>query len=703
MPADKYLLTKANVVVEDTKNVSGGDLSNYLRQKPNSTILGFWHLQLDIYNTAPTDTTTKSRKLLARNAHKMGEAPEIYDEEKTAASMYQIRKAMHNMGYFNATVDTSSIVKDRKLKLTYHVHASEPYRIREYSVNISEPAIASVANQPERLVHTGQQFNSNLLDQERDRITRVMRQNGFYFVEKAMLSYEADSSYMMHEVAVRLQTSDALDRINPALRERILTRYYIRNVIYVQDTLSTNRPLLRERVLRRQCKIRSGEMYNQRNVEQTYAALNQLGPVKYVDIAFDPVEGTDSLDCVVTVTRNKLNTISAEVEGTYSAGDWGIAVGAGFLNKNLFRGAEQLTINPRVSYEWRQNGGRALEAKVEAGLRWPSSLRVNIGYQYQRRPDEYIRTMANAGLYYTIQRYGSHFSHTFNILDISYVNLPWISDEYRTNIIDKSNVLRYSYEDHFIVDWSYTGQYSTQNQQRPNSSYVNLRYSIETAGNALYGICAAAKLPKDDAEQYRIFHVPFAQYAKADINFTFNQVIQPDHRLVYHAGIGVAVPYLNASVIPFEKRYFSGGSNSVRGWQARTLGPGGYRGKDGYIRYDMQAGDIRLDLNLEYRYHVWNWLNLAAFTDAGNIWTIRDYDSQPHGCFYWNEFYKQIAWAYGVGVRLDFSFLIFRVDFGVKLYDPTRLYTDGKVWRTAPNGLGWKDDMTFHFAIGYPF
>lgn len=703
VPEDKYLLTKTTVKVEDRSEVSGGDLSSYLRQKPNTAILGFWHLQLDIYNTAPKDTTTKARKRLARNAHKIGEAPEIYDVEKTAASMEQIRKAMYNRGYFNARVDTSTVVKDRKLKLTYHVYGGEPYQVKRYSVDIAEPVLAAVARSNDALLATGQQFNTSKMDQERQRITTAMRRDGFFYFEKGMLAYEADSSYMTHEVTVKLKTVDALDKMPEALHQQIFTRYYIRHVEFHQDTLSTDKPLLRERVLKRQCRIRPGDMYSERNVEQTYANLNQLGPVKYVDIAFEPVEGTDSLDCVVTITRNKLNTVSAEIEGTYSAGDWGIAVGAGYMNKNLFRGAEQISLNGRVSHEWRQNGGRALEAKAEADLRWPNSLRVNVGYQYQQRPDEFTRTMANAGLYYTIQRYGSHFSHTFNVLDISYVHLPWVSDDYRHNIIDKSSTLRYSYEDHFIVDWSYTGQYSTQNQQRPNSSYVNLRYSVETAGNALYGICAAAKLKKNENDQYEIFNVPFAQYAKADINFTYNQVLVPDHRLVYHAGIGVAVPFVNASVLPFEKRYFSGGSNSVRGWQARTLGPGGYRGKDGVVRYDMQAGDIRLDLNLEYRYHVWNWLHLAAFTDAGNIWTIRDYDSQPHGCFYWNEFYKQIAWAYGVGVRLDLTFLIFRVDFGVKLYDPTRLYTDGKVWRTASNGLGWKDDMTFHFAIGYPF
>jgi outer membrane protein assembly factor BamA len=175
--------------------------------------------------------------------------------------------------------------------------------------------------------------------------------------------------------------------------------------------------------------------------------------------------------------------------------------------------------------------------------------------------------------------------------------------------------------------------------------------------------------------------------------------------LVFHTDLGLALPYGNSQTIPFEKRYFAGGSNSVRGWAARTLGPGGYRGDGSWIDVNNQSGDIRLNLNLEYRAKVWSMIELAAFVDAGNIWTIFDYAAQPNGVFRWNEFYKQIALAYGVGVRLDFTFLVFRVDFGVKLYDPSRLYSSlkGTEWRTVPNGLNWTEDMAFHFAIGYPF
>ena len=726
VPENEYLLNKAKVKVLDNKDESVTGLDNYLRQRQNSEILGFWKLQLHIYNTAPADTTTKSKKRLAENAHKMGEAPEVYDPALTGISIQQLEQAMLNRGYFNATVDTQTVVKKRKVKLTYLVTANKPYFIRDYTVQLSQIDLLRAATAKGCLIHNGDRFDAGVMDNERQRIAYSMRCDGYYYFDKTMLDFRADSSYNTHEVAVMLKMRDNTETLPDSIKNKIYTRYRIRRISFYMDYdphrmpegkvltrkvendyeyCFIDKPLLRNRVLRKNCKLRPGDYYNEDMVERSYAQLNALGPVKYVDIAFEPA-GDDLLDCRITVSRSKLNSVSAEIEGTYSAGDWGIAAGLGYINRNIFRGAEQLSLNGRFSYEWRQNGGRAIEAKGEAGLLFPNSLQLKLAFQYQNRPDEFIRDIASAGLYYMIRRNpNSHWRHMFNLIDISYVYLPWKSDEFQTNIIDKSSVLKYSYEDHFIVDWSYTGIYTSRQQLRPDRNYLKFQYTIETAGNLLHAIASAAKLEKNEAGSYVLWNIPYAQYAKADMNFTFHQVIVPNHRLVYHIGMGVVVPYLNASSVPFEKRYFSGGSNSVRGWQARTLGPGGFKGTGGGLVYDMQAGDIRLDLNLEYRWKVWNFIELAAFTDAGNIWTIRDYKGQEHGVFTFDEFYKQIAWSYGVGLRLDFSILIFRVDFGVKLYDPTRLYEDGgsKVWRTAGNGLSWKDDMTFHFAIGYPF
>lgn len=698
VPEGQYLLNKARVKCVDDKTVPTSDLRGYLRQKQNTEIFGFWKLQLDIYNTAPADTTTKSKKKLAENAHKMGEAPVVYDEDLTRVSMQQLKQHMNNMGYFLAEVDTVKEIKNRKVNLTYLVTAHAPYKFRHYEVDIPMEEVREIAMDSRCKIIEGDQFSTEMLEAERERITTVMRNRGYFYFEKAMLEFTADSSLNSREVDVKIHMAPYLDQLDSAAIKRLRTQFTVRNVEYKLD----KKHFLRKGTLARSSRIHAGDRYADWRVERTYARMNALPPVKYVDIAFTPVEDS-LLDCSITISRAKLNTFSAEVEGTYSAGDWGVAAELNYANKNIFRGAEVLNVGARASYEWRANGGRALEARAEAGILFPSNVKVSVAYNYQQRPEEYTRTIANAGVaYYVPRKPGSRWTHQFNLVDINYIYVPWMSDRFKKEVIDKSSILLSSYEDHFIVDWSYLASYSTYNARRPNKSYMQLGMRVETAGNFLYGLSKIASLPQDAAGHYNLWKISFSQYAKGDINFTYHGIIEPEHHLVGHIGLGVAVPYLNADVLPFEKRYFAGGANGIRGWQARTLGPGAFSGKGKSVAYDLQVGDIKLDMNLEYRYKVLSFLELAAFLDAGNIWTIRDYDSQPDGTFHFDSFYKQIAWSYGVGVRFDLSLFIFRIDFGVKLHDPTRIW-ENKQWRTVPNGLGWKDDMTWHFAIGYPF
>ena len=721
VPKGEYLLNKANIKVEDTKEVAVSDLKNYLQQKQNTEILGFWKLQLGIYNTASLDTT----KWTSKNARRIGEAPVIYAPELTDRSIMQLRKAMQNKGYFTAKVDTTMTVKDRKVNLTYRVHAGEPYMIRRYRVDFQHDELKQIAQDQRTLISEGMQFDVDMLNQERQRIARAMRRNGCYYFDEDMIQFVADSTRLKKQVDVTVKLSDYAMQLSPEEQAQVFRHYKIAHVHFHIDYEIGRAPegermrasmkgdyeftwvgdkLLRENVLIRNCPLLPGDMYNEVRVERAYSNLNQLAPIKYVDISFDPIS-EDELDCHIVLSRSKLNSISVEAEGTYSAGDWGIAVGAGYANRNLFRGAEEFTVDGRTSYEWRQNGGRAIEAKASTGLKFPNSLAIDLNYNYQNRPDEYTRSIFGAGLQYQLRQRLSKWQHQFRFADISYVYLPWISDAFRDQFLQSTNILKYSYENHFIVGWGYSGNYSSFASRQPYRSYTNLNYNIETAGNLMLGLAEAFRFPTDSEGKYTLFGTRFAQFAKADVSFTYNQIFNPSHRLVYHADLGLAVPYANSQAVPFEKRYFAGGSNSVRGWTARSLGPGGYRGKGSMIDFNNQSGDIRLNLNVEYRAKVWSIIELAAFVDAGNIWTIFDYETQPNGQFHWNEFYKQIALAYGVGVRLDFSIFVFRVDFGVKLYDPSRLYDQwaGTQWRTVPNGLNWKEDMSFHFAIGYPF
>lgn len=722
VPQDELLLDKVHIKVEDTKDVSGVDLKNYLQQRQNTEILGFWKLQLGIYNTASLDTA----KWTSKNARRIGEAPVIYSPSLTDRSVAQLEKAMQNKGYFTAEVDTMMRVEDRKVDLTYLVNAGKPYVVRRYEVDFKQDDLRLVAQNPRTsLIKEGMQFDVDVLKQERQRIADEMRRSGCYYFNAELIQFFADTTQTKGQVDLTICLQDNFKALSPELQERIFRRYKIANVHFHIDYEIDRVPegkelhsasadgyeftwvgdkLIRENVLIRKCPIRPGGMYNYLRVDRAYSNLNQLAPVKYVDISFDSISENE-LDCHIVLSRSKLNSVSVEAEGTYSAGDWGVALGAGYANRNLFRGAEEFTLDGRASYEWRQNGGRAIEGKVAMGLKFSNSLEVDLNYNYQNRPDEYTRSIFNAGLQYQFNQRAAHLQHQFRILDISYVYLPWISDAFREQFLQSTNILKYSYENHFIVGWGYAGNYSSFSSRRPYQSYCNLNYNIETAGNLMLGLAEMFHFPLDPEGKYTLFNTRFAQFAKADFSVTYNQIFSQQHRLVYHADFGLAVPYANSQAVPFEKRYFAGGSNSVRGWTARSLGPGGYRGSGSLIDFNNQSGDIRMNLNLEYRAKVWSIFELAAFVDAGNIWTIFDYESQPFGQFHWNEFYKQIALAYGVGLRVDLSFFVFRVDFGVKLYDPSRLYeqVNGTQWRTVPNGLNWKEDMAFHFAIGYPF
>ena len=235
VPQDKYLLNKARVKCVDDKTVATNDLRNYLRQKQNTEIFGFWKLQLHVYNTAPLDTTTKSKKTLARNAFKMGEAPVVYDEELTAISMQQLEQQMYNQGYFNATVDTQKVVKDRKINLTYLVTARQPYNVRNYEVDIPLEAVRRIAEGQGCLIKKGQQFSTDKLDEERARITTVLQNLGYFYAEKSMLEFTADSALDSHEVDIRLHLAPYVEHLDSAALKRIKTRYYIRQMTYCID------------------------------------------------------------------------------------------------------------------------------------------------------------------------------------------------------------------------------------------------------------------------------------------------------------------------------------------------------------------------------------------------------------------------------------------------------------------------------------
>ena len=482
---------------------------------------------------------------------------------------------------------------------------------------------------------------------------------------------------------------------------------------------------LRPQVISDYNYLQSGKLYRNRDVQNTYSALGRLNILKYSNIRFREELEADSayLDAYVMLTRNKNKSLSFEIEGTNSAGDLGAAASVAYSHQNLFKGSETFTIKLRGAYEAVTGlegyaNSNYLEYGVETSLSFPEFMfpflssdfrrrsratsEVTVKYNWQIRP-EFERTVASAAWSYRWGKRGA--THRFDVFDLNYIYMPYRSETFREYLdyMDERNpLLRYSYEDLFIVRLGYTYTYNSSGATTLKTSQRNsysIRFNIEESGNLLYLFSRMINGSPKNGEAYQMANISFAQYVKTDFDYAKNFMIDDRNALVFHVGVGVAVPYGNSKSLPFEKLYFSGGANSVRGWSVRSLGPGGYRGDSNSLDYVNHTGDIKLDLNLEYRTHLFWKLNGAAFVDAGNVWTIRNREMQPEGLFKFNRFYKQLAVAYGLGLRFDLDFLIIRFDGGMKAINP--MYTGRD--RYPIISPDFKRDFAFHFAVGYPF
>ena len=332
---------------------------------------------------------------------------------------------------------------------------------------------------------------------------------------------------------------------------------------------------------------------------------------------------------------------------------------------------------------------------AESKRRFNASSELSFSYDMQNRPEFHRRVLSSAWRY----RWGiprGRWSYKLDAIDLNYIYMPWISgtfkSDYLDNVSNRNAILRYNYEDLFVMRMGFGMTY--------NDGTNAMRFNMETGGNLLKLASSVFEFNTNDQGQRTLFDIAFAQYVKGDFDYT--RIFRFDHvnSLVMHLDVGVAYPYGNSRVLPFEKRYFSGGANSVRGWSVRGLGPGSFKGSDGAIDFINQTGDMKLDINMEYRTHLFWKFNGAFFVDAGNIWTLREYKEQPGGQFKINEFYKQIAVAYGLGVRLNFDYFILRFDMGMKAIDPA--YEEKKDhYPILHHNL--KRDFTFHFAVGMPF
>ena len=687
----EYILNKVEVK-SDSAEYDAGALKQYVRQK-------------------------EKPKLFALFKNPFSKKPVIYDSIQARLTCQDLLTAMQNQGFLHAGVSlyTTKRKKAPKLDATYLLHPGEPFLIGKVEYDIEDKNIQDrlqLDNPDNQMLKPGMRFTVEALDNERKRISNLLIDDGYFRFNKDFIHFSADTITGRKDIAVTLHLMNY--KANSNAPETPHSRYEIRKINYLSN--DSDRIHLRHQVLLNATALKEGSPYSASALQRTYNNFARLQAVKYTNIRFVEAPDSGMLDCNIQISTNKPSTISFQPEGTNTAGDLGAAASLTYTNRNLFRGSEQLSIELRGAYEAitgleGYQDQNYQEYSIESKLVFPrfvapllsknfrrrqtANTEYSVAWDLQNRPEFHRRVFSMAWRYRWAEP-RHHLNWRFDLLDLNYVYMPWISETFKRDYLDdvdnRNAILRYNYEDIFIMKMGFGLTYSDEVDA--------FRLNVESSGNLLSAFSKALNFKINSQGQRTFINIAYAQYAKADFDYTHLVRFDDRNVLALHAGIGVAYPYGNSKVLPFEKRYFSGGANSVRGWGVRELGPGGYKGNDGRIDFINQTGDMKLDLNAEYRTPLFWKFEGALFVDAGNIWTLRKYDEQPNGQFKLDKFYKQIAAAYGMGLRLNFDYFILRFDMGMKAINPA--YESGdEHWAIIHPKLS--RDFAFHFAVGLPF
>lgn len=743
IPDGEYLL-------KDVKIVSNTNASNvvkarsYVRQMPNAKWFSLVKVPLYTYALSGRDTTLWINKVLQR----LGEPPVVFDEGLAERSRRNIEQMLLNDGYLHATVDLECEKRDDKKRAvaTYYLHERERYYVSDITLNTEDTLLYAIVDSTSELSHLrpGMPFSVDGMEQERSRLTKILRDKGYYRFQKDYITFTADTTH--HSNKVKLTMNIALFNPSPNTSPVAHKQYRIGNVYYVtgagmrfdENTLSKcdtlkyhdytilykDNSVVRPGVLVENTYLQPGDLYSQSSVDRTYNSFAQLTALKYTTVRMVERADTALLDCYIMFERNKRRSVGFEIEGTNTAGDLGAAASVTFSDKNLFKGSELLSLRVFGAYEAVSNlsgytGDSYFEYGAELSLRLlggiaqafvPADKRLllsstlfSLKLNSQERPEFDRRILSGSWSYMWSRR--KEAQHKLDILDLNYIYVPWISEtfkkEYLDSVSNMNSILKYNYENLLITKLGYSYSY---NSSRNNSNYFervvySVRTNVECSGNLLYGINSAFGGTRNSEGQYTLLNIAYAQYVKGDMDFATRINMDDRNSIVLHFGLGIAYPYGNSRILPFEKRYFSGGANGMRGWTVRSLGPGRYRNEGKSIDFINQSGDVKLDLNLEYRTHLFWKIHSAVFLDAGNIWTIREYEEQPGGQFKFTSFYKELALSYGIGFRFDFDLFVFRLDAAMKAINPA--YDGRERFPIICPRFG--RDFALHFAIGYPF
>lgn len=740
------MILKNNIVEIHSKDVefSKSDISSCIAQASNPKFLGFMPLTWVYYKTENKDS-----KFIKWINKTMGEKPVYFNNDLKETSVAQISKYLNDVGYFNSAISTEIKNKRGISKVYYGIYPARPYIIDSVSYKITDSVIYNYVKEIEETlpIKKGEIYNAFNFDDERDQITEHLKNNGYFYFTKDYIFMEVDTNFNDKKANVNIRIDNVID---PETQKYVNHKQYTINNIYIypkgvlqnnvngdttQYTFEINKhlgnetfhfiynenPKIRFKTFDNIIQLHTGSLYNSHQVTQTYKALNNLKIYNHNNIDFEPVESDNDsinlLNCNIILNRAKVNYYSLQLEGTNSSGDLGILGSFTYRNKNIFRGAEIFNISLRAGTQAQSvlvddEGNTSLfntkEFGIDASIFFPKFLSpiklknfakeyqprttLTVGYNLQARPI-YTRqiTLLTFGYNWMKNKYEQHIFTPLTLNSVKVDPTPSFQE-----ILEKetNQRIKNQYTSHLIFGFDYTYIFNNQNV-RFIKDFFYFKANIQSSGNLLSAFNNTSAIKTVD-NYHEILGIRYAQYVRFAFDFRYFKYVKGENQIATRLMVGAGIPYGNSTDMPFEKSFYAGGSNGMRGWQFRELGPGTFNNPDN-LNIE-RIGDIQLEFNLEYRFPIYSFIKGAVFTDIGNIWTMRENETFKGGQFKFNTFYKQLAADAGIGIRLDFSFFLFRLDAAAPMVNPA--YPEGERWRISKLRFS---DFILNFGIGYPF
>ena len=696
----EYRLASTKVKTEGDLSVGDTKVESYIRQKAG------WNPMVYVYNLS----TKSGRGLWSKTMRKIGSAPVVYNEDLVGLSVENMERHLEYLGYYDSKVVPEIDINGRIVKVTYKIIPGKRIVINKIKYELPKRGefVEDFGKDSLNItVRKGDYLSEAALEKESARSAAFFRKIGYYGFNKNYYFFEADTIGKEGKADLTMRINEYTRNEAPSSAKPLVKYHFGEVNIFHPESFK-----IREKVLRNLNKIVPGEPYNEDVVNSTYTRLSSLNVLSTVNVELSGNED-NTVDCDINISPAKMRGIKLNLEGSSNAiGLLGISPEVSFFNRNLFHGGEQLNLGFMGNFQFKPRSDiRSTEFGVSAGVIFPKFLllpdrlfkgiipktEINASFNYQDRP-EYRRSILSTSFGYIGSR-GRLYYQLYPV-QLSIVQISNMTEEFRSKLMTNP-FMYYSYEEHSNLGLGGTLYYTTDASVNPQHSYFYTRFQFSTSGNLL----SAFKpwLNTDSEGRGLVLGNPYAQYVRGELTlgrtwkFGKNDSFGIATRLL--AGAGYA--YGNSSALPFEQHFYSGGANSLRGWQARNVGPGlATADVNSMFVIPSQTGDMKLEANIEYRFPVVWKLAGALFIDVGNIWSISNYTENELALFRIKDFHKAIAADWGLGVRVDLNFILLRVDMGFVTRDPSR--PEGHRW-CGPKRWFMDGMKAIHFGVGYPF